>query len=422
MAAAVGANSLGTLNGFFKDVFASTANKVVPECAEFQKGISFETRNRLGEKFSQPVQLTRPHGFTYETGDAGAFELNAPVASIHKEATLVGSEIVLREYIPYKVAASGVSSKQAFASSVGHIVTGMTEAARFRNECSLIYGGRSLADTFTVTGTSTTRVFTFADKDWAPFLWAGAETAKIDVYTSTSTLVNSNADIVITAVDIDSRTLSVSGNATDLTAVDALTGGDARVYWKGSFGKEMTGLYAITGSTGSLFGVDGAVYGLWAGNSYGVGSVALDLDKVAKGFALATNKGAKKLRYKLHVSPNTFSDLNADQSALRAYDSSYGPEKGKNGFQQITYYCTAGEVEIIPNAMIQGGFALGVCYDHFMRLGSTDLSYSVPGSNERFLNELPDHAGYSLRTYTDQALFCEKPGLQVRFTGIVNTA
>ena len=58
-----------------------------------------------------------------------------------------------------------------------------------------------------------------------------------------------------------------------------------------------------------------------------------------------------------------------------------------------------------------------------MRVGSTDITFKLPGQEyeDRFFRELTDRAGFELRAYTDQALFCEAPGKLVLIEDIVNS-
>jgi hypothetical protein len=57
------------------------------------------------------------------------------------------------------------------------------------------------------------------------------------------------------------------------------------------------------------------------------------------------------------------------------------------------------------------------------RVGSTDLTFTLPGSpNEFFYRELDSQAGAEIRIYTDQAVVCESPYHVVEFTGVQNTA
>ena len=56
-----------------------------------------------------------------------------------------------------------------------------------------------------------------------------------------------------------------------------------------------------------------------------------------------------------------------------------------------------------------------------MRVGSTDMTFKRPSQGDEFFRDLENSAGYELRLYTDQALFCQAPGKSVIITNIVNS-
>jgi hypothetical protein len=58
--------------------------------------------------------------------------------------------------------------------------------------------------------------------------------------------------------------------------------------------------------------------------------------------------------------------------------------------------------------------------DEWSRIGSTDVTFKRPGKGDEFFRDLENSAGYELRAYSDQALFCAKPAVNVMITNIVN--
>jgi hypothetical protein len=59
--------------------------------------------------------------------------------------------------------------------------------------------------------------------------------------------------------------------------------------------------------------------------------------------------------------------------------------------------------------------------DELIRVGSTDITFRRPGQGDEFFKDLENSAGYELRAYTDQALFCSAPGKLVLIDSIVNS-
>ena len=97
--------NVSQLNGMFKEVYASKIENVIPDVAILTKKIPFNESTKVGNKYNQPVKLTRSQGVTYAGADAGAFALNAPIASTTKNAEVQGAQMLIRDRIPYDVAA-----------------------------------------------------------------------------------------------------------------------------------------------------------------------------------------------------------------------------------------------------------------------------------------------------------------------------
>lgn len=415
---------LSVIEGVTKDVFGKLID-VIPDTFKLQEKIRFNNAAKIGEKYTMPVALTRSHGFTYNTGDAGAFALNAAVAATHKEASVTASEIVGREYISYKAASSAKGGAESFVPVATHYVGELLRSTRYRVEASCLYGGTSIATLSSdITGSGTTRVFQINDASFAPGILQGLENASLDAYDDEdgTTQQNANAALTVDFVDFANKRITLTGNATDMGTI-ATTLGSATVelFFRGSEGKEMTGLDRIARSTGTLFGISGASYNLWAGNSHALSSTQLDFASLQAALVKPGNKGAWGESFKGCISHPTFADLNADAAALRAVDSGYS-ESIKQGHNKISYVTSVGELEVWVHPMLKQGEALLFPLECFSRIGSTDVTSGVPGSTDRFLAELPDNAGYQIRMYSDQALFCDAPAKCVKITGIVNSS
>lgn len=66
-------------------------------------------------------------------------------------------------------------------------------------------------------------------------------------------------------------------------------------------------------------------------------------------------------------------------------------------------------------------YAYLLSMEDWSRVGSTDITFKRPGQGEEFFRDLENAAGYELRVYSDQAVFCCAPGRSVLITDIVNT-
>jgi len=125
------------------------------------------------------------------------------------EAQIDGSQLLLASRLDYEAAAKASGSKKAFLGATQHLVENMLESMGHRQEVAMLYGGVGLGTMASASGSGTTRVLTITTAKFAAGIWSGAENACIDVYNS-STKLNTNADVIVTAVDLDARTVSVS--------------------------------------------------------------------------------------------------------------------------------------------------------------------------------------------------------------------
>lgn len=412
------------LDGLFKMVYGESIENLIPESSILTKMIDFVPADReTGNKYNQPVVLSQEHGVTYAASSAGAFALNSAVAMTMGNAQLEGSQILLRSSLSYDAAAKASNSKKAFATATGVLVENMMESITKRAELSLLYGQATTGignPSSAAGGTSTTAVVTITTASWAAGIWAGTENAEVDILDA-GVKVNTNAALVVTSVDLDARTILVTGNSTDITAIKAITYTTAdAIVFRGALNNEMAGLDKIITNTGSLFGINAGTYNLWKGNSYSVGSGDLTFGKVVLGLSSAVSRGLKG-RVALICNPVTWENLNDDLAALRHYDQSYKPKDLEIGGEVIKYHYQGGIIEIYSHIFVKQGEAFAFPINKLVRLGAQDISFKTPGKGGEMFRELSDNAGYELRVYTDQALLARCPAQCVKYTNIVNS-
>ena len=145
----------------------------------------------------------------------------------------------------------------------------------------------------------------------------------------------------------------------------------------------------------------------------------LSFQKLQDAVALAVRKGLDS-DVTVLVNPKTWADLLNDQAALRQYDSSYNSNTAENGARMIKFHGQQGVIEIVPSIYVKEGYSYVISMDEMIRVGSSEVTFRRPGRGDEFFRELEGHAGYELRAYTDQALFCYAPGRNVLITDIVN--
>ena len=95
----------------------------------------------------------------------------------------------------------------------------------------------------------------------------------------------------------------------------------------------------------------------------------------------------------------------------------------RTGMSSFYVDSAMGPIRILNYKYMKQGIAMALPVQHAARVGSTDLTFSVPGNkNEWFWRELDSSFGSEIRLYSDQAVVLEKPDYAVLFTGIASTS
>ena len=347
------------------------------------------------------------HGVTFASSDADAFTLNPAIAGSIKDAQVRGAPMVLRSVLGYVAASRAQAGKEAFMDATKFLVSNMLRSMSKKLEIEMLYGQMGYGTVASVSGSDV--VITTAE--WAPGIWAGAEGMPIEFYTGASL----SASAAVSAVNLETRTITVSGVSGTITAADV-------VYHKGAYGNEFAGVHKIlTQASGSLFNINVASYNLFKGNEYSASSAALSFTKLNLASARAVEKGLDSKLIAL-VNPRAWANILSDQAALRRYDGSYSSAEVQNGSKSIKFFAQNGEIEIVPSIYVKEGYAYLLASDDWSRVGSSDITFKRPGKEGDFFRDLENSAGYELRCMTDQALFCNAPGRSVIIKDIVNAA
>lgn len=435
-AANVGMNTGGTLNGLFRQKYSKEVKNLIPDFAIIQKRVPFSQAELLGDFYHLPVVVADEHGFTYGGSTAQNYTLNASIAMQLQDAQVTGYELTLTSEASYgAVSRSAKKGDTAVEKLVDLLMERMKSSTAKRVEIGLLYGQSltGIGQISSGTGSGTSRTYTLTTATFAAGIWAGLENCQLDCLETgsfSSGPINTNAAIVVTSVNVGSNQVSVSGNSTDLTAVDAAISTGAIFYFYGAAGqlgsanvsKEMVGIDFIMTNSGTLFNISASTYNLWQANTYSCSSAELSMGKVLSGLALPVARGLLQ-DTQLMCSPNTWANLNSDLGGQRFFDESYEPKKGEKGVRSIQYYGQNGLIEIISHPMCKQGEAFAVPFDIIQRVGSTDIAFrgEGPAGNEDYFFQNTSTNGWTIRCYTDQAIMIEAPAYCVKFTNIVNT-
>lgn len=415
------ATGVSDLNGLFKEAYGDDLIDLIPEAAMLAKKIKFVSSEKQdGNKYNQPVILADEQGVTYAAPDSGAFALEDAVAMTTKNASLQGISMLIRSSLDYEAAAKASNSKKAFVKATQLILENMSKSIYKRLEVCLLHGRAGLGVTSAVTAsTSTVSVVQITTASWATGIWAGSSGAKLQFYNGSS-LVSSGNDSVfsVTAVNTALRQITVTGTSTGSTALVALTATPLNVYYKGTFGVEAHGLRSILTNTGSLFGIDAAVYDLWRGNSVTV-SGSMTFAKLLNALTPAVQRGLDEDVMVL-VNPATFQNLGNDIAALRVFDQSYTSGEAQQGSRSIKYFGQGIVLEIVSYNLVKEGELFIVPPKKCLRIGAQEISMKTPGRSDEIFLQLPSSAGYEMRMYSNQALFMETPARGVYVSGFTN--
>jgi hypothetical protein len=411
-------NTTSTLVGNFKEIYGTDVKELAPNTLKLSRRINYTYAEALGNKYHQPVDLSMEHGVTYAAANASSITLLDPVAGQMQDAQVEGAQVFARSRVDYEsIYRANQAGKKAFVESTQHVVRRLTRAASKRLEISTLHGRRGIGTLGSVSGSSTTRTWVITDASWSAGIWAGSKNMTLDAFAAnyTGSKVNSNAKVTITSVDIANKTLSVSGNATDLTAIVA---GMHLFPETASPTNEFAGIDAIVRNTGSLFGISASDYELWKGHTISsVGRLTMTaiLNGVSRGVELGLEDDVLCV-----VSPRAFEVLNDDLAALRKLDSSYEVNEGVNGVENIKYHGQSGTVEVMPHLFQKDGQAHIINPKEWKRIGATDLTFITRGANgeEKLVLEMANSPSSEMRCYFNGAMFCEAPAHSVCLDGI----
>jgi hypothetical protein len=421
------AENFSSFEGALKKRYVGTTESLVPSFAILQKKFKFDSANKVGDRYEVHVRTANPHGVTAAGGNSlgTAFSLQAARAGQTKPAYVKPFEMVLREQVSYGLIAQAGSTETAYAPAMDEVVRAMVQTARFYQEMSLLYGGRNIGKIESQSGSSTTRAWVIAKEFWADGLWSQMQGAALDVYNDANdggTKQNSIALVAVTSVDASTRTVNVSGNATDLTAIDSAISGGAYLKPVGFEGMWGLGVSRILRHTsGTLFDIDPASHGLWKAHQYsGASGGKLTFSHVLNAASGIVGNGGM-CDITLLVSHWTFTDLSTDSIEFKRTAEADGMAF-KAGAKRIELEGPQGTITIERHPMVMAGEALGICEEQWVRVGATDLTWSLPGLGDKFLHNLQDTAGVELRNYQNITGFCHQPAKNFVITGLVNSS
>jgi len=427
--AVAGESQFSSLNGWFKELYATDASYPVPKASWLLKNVPFnKAETGVGNNYHQPVYLSLEHGITTAGADAGAFTLNQAVAGVMKDATIAGVQMVLRSRMDYETAARAANSKASFGSATELLVKNMTDSIGKRLEIMFLYGQSGIG----VVNASTTAAtdFVLTTGSWSAAMWGGMEGAHLTIINAAKTAYSNSglaSDVIIASVTQSTRTISLTQPVT-LTATDI-------VYFKGAIVPgttptytEFRGLDSITIEATSLFGIAASTYSLFRGNTSTL-SASLTATNILNGLLDAISKGLNE-DVVLLCSPKAFQGLVSPLIDPKATTGSTNTQVGATridrqggkvmeiGSSSAKILGAQGLIEVIPHLYCKDGDGFVFPKSALKRVGATDVTFNLPGRGDEFFLHVPDAAGFELRCYSNQALFSPTPARLTKLASI----
>lgn len=436
-ATGVTADTLTTMNGLVKEVYAKQIQNAVPDVAILLKEFPFSPSATVGNLYHQPVVLQNEVGFTYDAGnDTQAIGYNPALPMQMKDAQVAPTQLLLKSIIGYEVIhRAQQAGDKAFEAATMLLVKNMVDSMALRVEMAMLYGGSGLgtfasAGSVTGSGNTTQVTLTVTSAQWAVGLWQGQETSYLDFYNGAS-IVNTNLSTVqfapqLLTVNPAAKTVTVIGNNSDINAIATAVGSNPNVitaFWGGAKGNEMVGLKTILSNTGALFNIDASVYDLWRGNTVTLSGVSLTQAILQQAVAVAAGRGLMKEELLLICSTEGWADLLSSQAALRMYDSSYSSTKMENGADELVFNSQNGRIRVVAHPMCKDGDAFLLPTKQIIRVGACEPTFEVPGFAARLpFVPMENQAALQIVRYSSQQIFLKAPARAVYITGIVNTS
>lgn len=391
-------NTPTTLASRLKEVYPEGPSQLVPNENElFGKRLEFRKDIEHGKQIVFDVQLSNEQGFTVGTGEV---TLNGAVAQTSASATVTGVSVILQSNVSYDAISRAKNNKQAFASFNSNKYIPAAESFRTRGELLCMgYGRQGLgvlsADDDGAGG------LTISAGSWCSALWLTMLGATLEAFTALTGGSQHNGDLVVSAVDITNRTITVTGTSTAVASGDIL-------FLKGHRGVAPIGIMDIAKNAGTLHGISAATYALWAANAFDVGTSALTLGKISLASAMAADKGCKE-KLTCLVPNKAFQAMVNDQAALREHGANYNPMKAETGFESIVFHGATGRIEVVPYMYSKEGEFVMFPERYTYLLGSEEMTNQVGQSGDIYF-DLESTASKQLRWFGDFTVFCERPG------------
>jgi hypothetical protein len=385
---------------------------------------------RPGKRFEFPIKVSHEHGVTYDVTDT-AFALEQAVDAVTQNAIVDGATIMVVANIAYTVMSRGKNGTSKSGSGGGMFwdpfdfkVECTMISGEIRRELAIVYGpgtatvaaaniGVTAAAAVSGADLNAGQVIRLTTASWAAGIWINMLNAKIAIYQSDATTLRESG-VKVTAVDPTKCRITVQKDG----SVASVGSGDVLLL-DVSKGRSCIGVQPILENATNIFNIDASVYPMWRALSFPVGG-ALSRAKIGQ-MAARIHPTGLRTGGKLFSGAPAFQDLVEETALLQQYTENTAKIK-RQGAANLVYVTSIGEINCTMYTYMKQGIGMFIAKDVLKRVGTTDLTFSLEGTNEWFYNELPNNAGGQIRLFANQAPIIETPWWCAILTGIASNA
>jgi len=413
---------MGNFDGLLKRRYGRYQNVLPSEDSICQYGRFIPQDQRPGESYQVGIKLTNEHGVAFNS-DGTAYDLATAIDAKTKQASINGCNIEMTAIIPRDTIARAANGEGAsYFEAIDFKVMSILESAEFYREIQTMYGPggtTTIASNIGAVNASISganlaapQVINITRGTWAPGIWNQYIEGKVDILQSDGVTSRETA-VTVQAVTAAKCRLKLykAGSVATVAAGDLIVPA-------GSVGTACTGLQPILENTGSLFGIDAAVYPSWQGVTFSAGSAGMTRAKVL-GMASRIYPNGLRTGGTLFVSGATFADLAEEADALQRFNGNTDDVK-RQGANALEYKSPIGLIRVQVHGYKKQGIAFFIGNEVFERVGSTEITTQMKGTNRFFYTELPTKSGSQIGCFTNQAPFLRVPYHCAIVTAIVN--
>jgi hypothetical protein len=384
---------------------------------------------RPGKRFEFPIKVSHEHGVTYDVTDT-AFALSAAIDATMKTAVIDGATIMVVANIAYVVMSRGKQGSGpgaqggTFWDPFDFKVESTMVSGEIRRELAIGYGPGTASAAVCNIGVTAAAAISGADlaagqvvrlttASWSAGIFINLLNAEVDIYQSDSSTLRA-AGVSITAIDPTQcrLTLQKDGETASVGSGDV-------ILLAGSKGRSCIGLQGILENATTIFEIDAAAIPMWRALSFPV-SGALSRAKIGQ-MAARIHPTGLRTGGKLFVGAPAFQDLVEETALLQTYPENTAKIK-RQGAANLVYVTSIGEINVTMYSYMKQGFGFFIAKNVMKRVGTTDLTFSLEGTNEWFYHELANNAGGQIRLFSNQAPILETPWFCSILTGIASNA